>query len=107
MACGTLPGSWNNGCARKQKVAVRQPRSDIGVKRPQKKRPGASEVVSDNGVDGQPPAKRQKTKSVPKPHTTVTKKAPKKSKKSQLPPTSNEFIDSDSDVNTASALPVI
>jgi hypothetical protein len=81
---------------------ARQPRSDIGVKRPRKKRPGASEGAED---DGPPPAKRQKkAKAVPKSHTTATKKASKKSKKTQLPParpTSNEFVASDDDADTA------
>jgi hypothetical protein len=77
---------------------TRQPRSDIGVKRPRKTQPGTSKGAGDNGDDGRPPAKRQKVKAVPKPSTTVTKKA-RKSKKSQLPPTSNEYIDSDSDAS--------
>ena len=79
----------------------RQLRSDKGIKRPRKKAPGAGEGAGDEGDDGAPPAKKQKrVKVVPKPHTTTTKKAPKKAKKSQLPPvhpTSNEFIGSDSD----------
>lgn len=83
---------------------ARQPRSDIGVKRPRKKRPGASEGAGNNEDDGAPPAKRQKkAKAVPKPHMTATKTAPKKSRKSQLPPaspTSNEFIGSDTDAET-------
>ena len=76
----------------------RQPRSDKGIKRPRKKAPGAGEG---SGDDEAPPAKKQKTvKAVPKPRTATTKKAPKKPKKNQLPPTrpiSNEFIGTDSD----------
>lgn len=77
---------------------ARQPRSDIGTKRPRKKAPGVGEGAGEAQDDGAPPAKKQKT--MPKPRTRATKKAPRKSKKSQLPPTrptSNEFIDSDDD----------
>jgi hypothetical protein len=76
---------------------ARQPRSDKGIKRPRKKAPGAGEG---SGDDGTPPAKKRKmVKAVPKPGAATTKKATKKPKKSQLPPTrpiSNEFIDDDS-----------
>ena len=82
---------------------ARQPRSDKGTKRPRKKAPGAGD--GDGEDEGAPPAKKQKrAKAVPEPRTTTSKKAPKKSKKSQLPParpTSNEFIDSDADVDAA------
>ena len=69
----------------------RQPRSDIGTKRPRKKAPGVGEG------EGGPPAKKQK-----RANAKMTKKAPtgKKLKKTQLPParpTSNEFINSDAD----------
>ena len=78
---------------------ARQPRSDKGVKRPRKKAPGASEGASEKD-DGAPPAKKRKTvKAAPKLPTTTAKKA---SKKCQLPPTqptSNDFIDSDSDAD--------
>ena len=77
---------------------ARQPRSDKGTKRPQKRAPGAGEG-GDN--EGAPPAKKQrKSKAIPKPPTTTTKKSAKKSRKQQLPPTrptSKEFISSDSD----------
>ena len=80
---------------------ARQPRSDKGVKRPWKKAPGAGE----GDDDGAPPAKKQKmVKAVPELYATMTKKAPKKSKKTQLPPTlptSNEFVDSDADADSA------
>ncbi|EDR15662.1 uncharacterized protein LACBIDRAFT_320606 [Laccaria bicolor S238N-H82] len=80
---------------------ARQPRSDKGVKRPRKKAPGTGEGED----DGAPPAKKQKRgKAVPETRATTTKKAPKKSKKSQLPPTrptSNEFVESDADVDSA------
>jgi hypothetical protein len=76
----------------------RQPRSDIGAKRPRKKAPGVGEV---NAGEGEPPAKKQKrvnAKTTKKAHTG------KKSKKTQLPParpTSNEFITT-SDADDAS-----
>ena len=95
----------------KRKVAgeimgkARKPRSDKGIKRPQKKAPGVGEDNGNEDDDGAPPAKKQKRmKAVPELHTATTKKAPKKSRKSQLPPThptSNEFIDSDADVDAA------
>jgi len=78
---------------------ARQPRLDKGVKRPWKKATGAGED------DGAPPAKKQKTvKAMPKSCATTTKKVPKKSKKTQLPPThptSTEFVDSDTDIASA------
>jgi len=78
---------------------ARQPRSDKGVKRPQKKAPGTSEGASEKD-NGAPPAKKQKmVKAIPKLPTTAAKKA---SKKHQIPstrPISNEFIDSDSDAD--------
>ena len=84
---------------------ARQTRSDKGIKRPWKKAPGAGEGEGDEEGDGAPPAKKQKrVKAVLKLHTTTTKKAPKKSKKSQLPPThpiSNKFVESDTDVDSA------
>jgi hypothetical protein len=73
----------------------RQPRSDIGTKRPRKKAPGVGEGAGDD--DEAPPAKKRK-----RAETVTTKKVPKKSKKSQLPPArpiSNEFIDSDCDAD--------
>jgi hypothetical protein len=77
---------------------ARQPRSDKGVKRPWKAL-GASEDASEKD-DGAPPAKKQKmAKAAPRWPTTTTKKA---SKKCQLPPaqpTSNEFINSDSEAD--------
>lgn len=79
----------------------RQPRSDKGIKRPRNKASGVGDSDSDKDKDEAPPAKKQK-KAKAKPHTTTTKKAPKKSKKGQLPPrhpTSDEFIDSDADVD--------
>jgi hypothetical protein len=80
----------------------RQSRSDKGTKRPRKKAPGVGEGTGEDGEA--PPAKKQKrTKAIPKPNTTTTKKAPKKSKKNQMPParpTSNEFVDSYSDNDT-------
>ena len=80
---------------------ARQLRSDKGTKRPRKKAPGAGD--GDGEDEGAPPAKKQKrAKAAPEPRTMMTKKAPKKSKKSQLPPvrpTSNEFIDSDTDAD--------
>ena len=83
----------------------RQPRSDIGTKRPRKKAPGMGEEDDDDA----PPAKKQKKRTskkgdeinappAMKKKKGTTKKAPKKSKRSQLPParpTSNEFIVSD------------
>jgi hypothetical protein len=84
----------------------RQPRSDIGKKRPRKKAPGVGEGVGDGEDEKAPPAKKQKRmKAIPKPHTKTTKKVPKskKSKKSQMPParpTSNEFVDTDIDDDT-------
>jgi hypothetical protein len=84
---------------------VRKSRSDKGIKRPRKKAPGVGEDDGEDDDDGAPPAKKQrKKKAAPERHTTTTKKAPKKSRKSQLPPTrptSNEFIDSDADVDAA------
>jgi len=84
---------------------ARKLRSDKGIKRPQKKVPEVGEDDGDEDDDGAPPAKKQKRrKAAPEPHTTMTKKAPKKSRKSQLPPirpTSNKFINSDADVDTA------
>ena len=78
----------------------RQPRSDIGTKRPQKRAPGVGEGTSEGEDDKALPAKKQKKpKGMP---TKMNKKVPKKSKKSQLPPacpTSNEFVDSDPDDN--------
>jgi len=80
---------------------ARQPRSDKGTKRPRKKAPRVGEGAGAGEDDGAPPAKKQKrVKAVPKPDAMTTKKAPKKSKKSQLPParpTSNEFVDSEAD----------
>jgi hypothetical protein len=86
---------------------ARQPRSDIGTKRPRKNAPGVGEGEDDDA----PPAKKQKKgttnkgdKIYPPPATKqkkrTTKKTTKKSKRSQLPPerpTSNEFIASDDD----------
>ena len=78
----------------------RQPRSDIGTKRPRKRAPGVGEGAGEGEDDVAPPAKKQKKpKAMP---TKTNKKVPKKSKKSQLPParpTSNEFVDSDPDDN--------
>jgi hypothetical protein len=90
----------------KRKVAgetvgkARKPRSDKGIKRPWKKAPGVHEDDGNKEDDGAPPVKKQKRmKAAPEPHR---KKVPKKSRKSQLPPTcptSNEFIDSDADAD--------
>ena len=78
----------------------RQPRSDKGTKRPRKKAPGVGEGTDEREDNGRPPAKKQKkVNAVSKPSAT-TKKARKKSKKSQLPPAhpiSNEFVDSEAD----------
>jgi hypothetical protein len=83
----------------------RQPRSDIGTKRPRKKAPGVGEGDDDDA----PPMKRQKkgttkkgdNNDAPQAKKGMRKNAPKKSKrKTQLPParpTSNEFIASDDD----------
>lgn len=85
----------------------RQPRSDIGTKRPRKKAPGVGEGDDDDA----PPTKKQKKgrnkkgdENVPSPAKKqkrgTTKKTTKKSKRSQLPParpSSNEFIVSDDD----------
>ena len=83
----------------------RQPRSDKSIKRPQKKAPGVGEGDGNKEDDRAPPAKKQKrVKAMPELHTTTAKKAPKKSKKGQLPPmrpSSNEFIDSDADIDSA------
>ena len=80
---------------------ARQPRSDKGVKRPRKKAPGAGE----GDDDGAPPAKKpKKVKAMPESRATTTKKPPKKSRKTQLPPTrptSNEFVESDADADSA------
>ena len=80
---------------------ARQPRSDKGVKRPRKKAPGAGE----GDDDGAPPAKKlKKVKAMPESRAMTTKKPPKKSKKTQLPPTrptSNEFVESNADADSA------
>ena len=80
---------------------ARQPRSDKGVKRPRKKAPGAGE----GDDDGAPPVKKpKKVKAMPESRATTTKKPPKKSRKTQLPPTrptSNEFVESDADADSA------
>jgi len=84
---------------------ARKPRSDKGVKRPWKKAPRAGEGNGDEEDDEAPLVKKQKrVKAVPESRTMTTKKVPKKSKKSQLPPTrptSNEFVESDADVDAA------
>ena len=84
---------------------ARKLRSDKGIKRLRKKVPEVGEDGGNEDNDGAPPVKKQKRrKAAPEPHTTMTKKAPKKSRKSQLPPacpTSNEFINSDANVDTA------
>jgi hypothetical protein len=79
---------------------ARQQRSDKGIKR-RKSAPGAGEGASNEDDGAQPPAKKQKrAKAVT--GEQRTKKATKKSKKSQLPPvrpTTNEFVVGDGDVD--------